>query len=370
MSRVVVAIFVIAHGVSAEASPPSTDNRTEGVDSQSGKRGRAFRATRTKDLIEVVPLGVSFRIPQRWLDWDKGFHNNLHLTEEELAAVKTGDDADWDPEYAIVVNAVLPFERCAIHAGAEGWGRRGVSYGDLQMRVYVLDQVPEKTEAKVISVGVQAVRTLFTPRRVAWRARGGPVTDRPPKLPKNPDQPPRDMKMPVTRSSQDQWRQVAVSYDLDYGDYGAKASVDFRIRRMRGRTVAVVFMYTDFDDQAPAIKAILGSFAAPDDKSATEAVIQTLMTGVAEADSPVRARCKDALDKLSRLALPLPETVCRSVDRATYERLRRMKLICTEVIWGGKVYFEVEEWEEIFQTDGATGMAYSTQWYRAPSGRR
>lgn len=270
MSLALVVTFGIAHGVLAETSPLSTDNRTEGVDSQTRKRARPFRATRKKDLIEIAPLGVSFRIPQRWLDWHKGFHNNLYLTEEELAAIKTGDDADWDPEYAIVVNAVLPFERCAIHAGAEGWGKRGVAYSDLQMRVYILDEAPEKTEAKVVSEGVQAVRTLFTPRRVAWRARGGPVTDRPPKLPKNPDQPPRDMKIPVTRSSQDGWRQVAVSYDLDYGDYGAKASVDLRVRRMRGRTVAVVFMYTDFDDQGPAMKAILASLVASNDKSNTE----------------------------------------------------------------------------------------------------
>jgi len=178
------------------------------------------------------------------------------------------------------------------------------------------------------------------------------------------------MKIPVARSSQDGWQQVALSYDLDYGDYGAKAIVDFRVRRMRGRTVAAVFMYTDYDDQTPAIEAILGSFAASGDKSVTKAVLQTLMSGLVEADSAMRAHCEDGLDKLGRLTLPLPETVCKSVDRATYERLRPTKLICTEVTWGDEVYFEVQEWEEIFQTDGTTGMAYSTQWYRAPSGRR
>lgn len=261
MSLALVATVVVAQGVLA-GSPPNTDGRTESADSATKKRVRPFLATRTKDLIEIAPLGVSFRIPQRWLDWSRGFHNNLHLTEEELAAVKTGDEADWDPEYATVVNAVLPFERCAIHAGAEGWGRQGVAYSDLQMRVYILDEVPEKVEAKVISKGVQAVRTLFTPRRAAWRARGGPVTDLPPKLPKNPDQPPKNMKIPVTRSNQDGWRQIALSYDLDYGDYGAKAAVDFRVRRMRGRTVVVAFMYTDFNDQTPAIKGILASVAA------------------------------------------------------------------------------------------------------------
>jgi hypothetical protein len=171
--------------------------------------------------------------------------------------------ADWDPEYAIVVNAVLPFERCALHAGGEGWGREGVSYADLQMRVYVLDEVLEKVEAKVGAVGVQAVRTLFTPRRVIQRGRGGPRGDGRPELPENPDQPPKNMKVPVERSDEDGWRRVALSYDLHYADYGAAASVDFRLRRMSDRTVAVVFMHTNFNNQAPTIRAILGSFVVP-----------------------------------------------------------------------------------------------------------
>jgi hypothetical protein len=224
---------------------------------------RPYRATRKNDLVEIVPLGLSFPIPQPWLGWNNRFHNNLHLTEEELAAVKTGEMADWDPEYAIVVNAVLPFERCALHAGGEGWGREGVSYADLQMRVYVLDEVPEKVEAKVAAVGVQAVRTLFTPRRVIQRGRGGRPIDYRPELPENPDQPPKNMKVPVERSDQDGWRRVALSYDLHYGDYGATASVDFRLRRMSDRTVAVVFMHTNFNNQASTIRAILGSFVVP-----------------------------------------------------------------------------------------------------------
>jgi len=131
------------------------------------------------------------------------------------------------------------------------------------MRVYVLDEVPEKVEAKVASAGVQAVRTLFTPRRVIQRGRGGPERNYRPELPENPDQPPNGMKVPVERGDQDGWRRVALSYDLNYGDYGATASVDFRLRRVGDRTVAVVFMYTNFNNQAPAIKAILGSFVEP-----------------------------------------------------------------------------------------------------------
>jgi hypothetical protein len=111
------------------------------------------------------------------------------------------------------------------------------------------------------------------------------------------------------------------------------------------------------------------SFRIPQ-RSPTKAVLRTLMRGLATADSAARANCRDAFDKLGRLALPLPETVCKSVDRATYEKLRRMKPICTEVMWRGKVYFEVEEWEDIYQTDGTTGVAWWTDWYCAPIEKR
>ncbi len=249
----VAILLLFLSPVGGIAEPPP---RTE-------KPVRPYRATRKNDLVEIAPLGLSFPIPQPWLGWNNAFHNNLHFTEKQLAAIKTGEMADWDPEYAIVVNAVLPFERCALHAGSEGWGQEGVSYADLQMRVYVLDEVPEKVEAKVASAGAQAVRTLFTPRRVMQRNRGGGVARRPPELPENPDQPPKSMEVPVERSDQDGWRRVAFSYDLFYGDYGATAAVDFRLRRMGDRTVAVVFMHTTFNDYAPTIKAILGSFVAP-----------------------------------------------------------------------------------------------------------
>lgn len=265
--------FVVAHAEPPRATSdrtapedrPSTkvvdqpDNKRLGSTAK-GKVEQPFKVTRTNRLVYILPLDISFQIPQRWIDWNERFNNSLHFTEKDLAAVENGDQADWDPEYATVVNAVLPFEQCALHAGGEGWGREAVSYADLQMRVYILDEAPEKIEAKAVSEGAQAVRTLFTPRRIAWRNRGGPVRERPEPQIKDADKLPEDMKVPVERDTKDGWRQVALSYDLFYGDYGAKASIDFRLRRTGDQTLAVVFMHTNFNKQAPAIKAILASF--------------------------------------------------------------------------------------------------------------
>jgi len=267
-SRFVVAQAQLPHAAS-DRTVPEDDPPTKAVDQPGNKRlvstakdkeEQPFKVTRTNNLVRILPLDISFQIPQRWIDWNERFHNSLHFTKKDLAAVEDGDVADWDPEYATVVNAVLPFEQCALHAGGEGWGREAVSYADLQMRVYILDEAPEKIEAKAVSEGAHAVRTLFTPRRIAWRNRGGPIRERPEPPIKDADKLPKDMKIPVERNTKDGWRQVALSYDLFYGDYGAKASIDFRLRRTSDHTVAVVFMHTNFNKQAPAIKAILASF--------------------------------------------------------------------------------------------------------------
>lgn len=78
--------------------------------------------------------------------------------------------------------------------------------------------------------------------RWVWRGQGGRPANYRPKLPEDPDQPPKDMKVPTKRSTRIGWRQVALSDLLDYGDYGMSFGVDFRLRRFRDKTVAVVLM--------------------------------------------------------------------------------------------------------------------------------
>jgi len=77
-------------------------------------------ATREGQKIILHPSGVTLNVPQQWLEWDERFHNNFHLTRDELEKVHNGE-GQWDTEYAKVVNAALPFTDCAAHVGGEGW---------------------------------------------------------------------------------------------------------------------------------------------------------------------------------------------------------------------------------------------------------
>ena len=83
-------------------------------------------ATIQNRTIQLKPSGAEFEIPEAWLAWHAQFKNNLHLTRAELEKVKNAE-GDWDKEYAEVLNAVIPFARCAVHVGGEGWGGHRVS---------------------------------------------------------------------------------------------------------------------------------------------------------------------------------------------------------------------------------------------------
>jgi hypothetical protein len=58
------------------------------VDLQIGDAGRF--ATRTGRTIQLHPSGITFQVPQDWLEWDAQFHNNSHLSHRELRRVRIG----------------------------------------------------------------------------------------------------------------------------------------------------------------------------------------------------------------------------------------------------------------------------------------
>jgi hypothetical protein len=183
-------------------------------------------AERDGNTITLRPSGVSFRVPKDWLEW----HDNFHLSHRELDAVARGA-GDWDTEYASVCNTVLPFDRCAAHVGEECWGAKGVSYADLQVRVYDLRDTPEAVEHAVETVGAADAERLGK---------------HPPEL---------------RRDDDGQWRRAALDFPLWYGDYGGTACVDFRLRPVGGRTVVFVFTYCTHQEEA--IDAVLDSFRSP-----------------------------------------------------------------------------------------------------------
>lgn len=188
-------------------------------------------AVRDGTTITLRPGGATFKVPQDWLKWHRQFGNNLHLTHKQLDAVARGG-GEWDTEYASVCNAALPFDRCAAHVGEEGWGKEGVSYADLQVRVYELAEAPEVVERRIREQGAADVKRFSGHR-------------------------------PEVKSDKDSvWRRTVLAFRLWYGDYGGTAHVDFRVRRCGGRTIVFVFMYSNYQSHAKTIQEILDSFAS------------------------------------------------------------------------------------------------------------
>jgi hypothetical protein len=180
-------------------------------------------ATREGQKITLHPSGVSFRIPQQWLEWFGRFHNNLHLTREQLERVHSGD-GEWDPEYGNVVNAALPFTDCAAHVGGEGWGREGSSFGDLQLRAYVTNLSGREILAKIHGEALDAARRAARPF---------------PTLPGLAELVP---DINVRNGKEGEWRKYVIQYPLWYRDYGSVARVRFYVTPIEKGTLVLVFM--------------------------------------------------------------------------------------------------------------------------------
>jgi len=180
-------------------------------------------ATRDGQKIMLHPSGVSFRVPRQWLEWNEKFHNNFHLTRDELQQVRDGD-GEWDKEYGNVVNAALPFAECAVHVGGDGWGREGSSFGDVQMRAYTSDLSDREILARIH-------RQAFDAARREER--------RSPRLPGLTELTP---DADVTDGTERQWRTSVIRYPLWYGDYGGTARIQFYISPIGKETLVLVFM--------------------------------------------------------------------------------------------------------------------------------
>jgi hypothetical protein len=192
--------------------------------------GKPFSRISGNDVTEE-PSGESFRIPQEWLDWNRKFHNNLHLSRAQLEGVRDAT-GEWDREYAAVVNAILPFDSCAAHVGGEGWGRDGVSFGDLQVRVYTGAFRPQAIRSAVLTSGRETAERFFQPVRVDSEAIGG-------------------------------WTTTKLEWRAWYGDYGAVAHVDVLVSQLTSPVTVLVFMYSSGANRAHERDSILTSFAMP-----------------------------------------------------------------------------------------------------------
>jgi hypothetical protein len=177
-------------------------------------------------IVSAVGAGARFEVPAQWLQWQAEHGHNLHLSRPELEAVRVGV-GDWDTEYAHVLAGLFNYDCCAAHVGGDSWAG-GVSYDDLQMRVYVLEDLPVDIVARALSTSWE----LVTPK--------------------------------VTVEEGDPWTRVLIHYTVWYGDYGGDAFVDLRLRRYEAATIVYAGMYSgDFDAEAEFDAIVAGECWTP-----------------------------------------------------------------------------------------------------------
>jgi hypothetical protein len=205
--------------------------------------GLAADTTRIEDhRLIVEPLGSSFQIPQRWFEPqatryfpDQGCDSHsalaarFHVGREAVSrlAHATGP---WDTEFSNLVDSVLPLTSAVAQVGAEGWGAESKCFGDLQLRVYVSDIPIDSVRSRAETRGLRTANRFF-PSKIAQE------TD--------------------TLG----WSIQKLAWDAFYFDYGAPAYVEFLSRRINGRTLTLVFMYsTDRGNPITDRELILKSF--------------------------------------------------------------------------------------------------------------
>ena len=209
-------------------------NKKNGMDDSVSKKqntpAQNGGSIRQGNVIRSAEDAFSFRIPDAWIKWhdENEGHPNLHLTPGQLVLVKDAE-GEWDKEFSVIVNAILPFERCIAHVGSEGWGSSGLSFSDLQVRAYSLMETPAEIESDACSKGLTAASKI------------------------------QGMVANCTADQAGMWRRIVTTYSRTYQDYSAKATVDIRIRRFNSKTVGFAFMYTDHTVHTTTINGILGS---------------------------------------------------------------------------------------------------------------
>ncbi|HRO45274.1 hypothetical protein [Agriterribacter sp.] len=179
---------------------------------------------------------ASFVIPEKWIKWhnENETYPNLHLSIQELSTVKNAE-GEWDKEFATYVNYLLPFENCFAHVGAEGWGSKGLSFADLQVRAYVFRStsfdISSNSFMKKLNELPALIKTI-TPS-YAFEKTGD-------------------------------WNRLLISYRCTFIDYSAVAFIDFRVKSFDKNALVFVFMFTDHTNHTIEIDNILNSSTLKD----------------------------------------------------------------------------------------------------------
>lgn len=179
-------------------------------------------------LVRLKDAGIEFRLPDAWLQGGTAI-----VDPERIQQDKDGG-GEWDAEYAAVLNAAFPIRECVALFGSEPWGAAGSSYADVQMRVYVSRRPMDAVEADLIQKGVEVAKALPHCRGANYLRAATKESLM------NPDR-----------------RRTRILMALQYGDYGADAEVDCRLKRYGDRIVVFAFAHTTGKDWESDNRALI-----------------------------------------------------------------------------------------------------------------
>ena len=180
-------------------------------------------STREGGTIRMEPSGASFQVPPDW--------ESVRIEQAELREVRNGK-GEWKREYTVVANTTLPFSACSVQAGRWDW--RVSTFAGVTVRGYATNRSAANIEKKIATKALSAAKALPSPtiRNVS-----------------------------LTKDELGQWRRSLIAYDVEYGDYGGRANVDFYTTERNGNTIVLVFMYVDMENNLAIVQQVLKSFS-------------------------------------------------------------------------------------------------------------
>lgn len=205
-------------------------------------------ATMEQGNVTLHPSNATFVVPEEVLTDRRAAGFTRYLTRNELAYIKTVDPTNWDAPYARVLDAALPFSACVVHLGTEPWGAGSRSFGDLQIRVYILDGPAAPVRDAIAGDGLAEAIRVF-----AAKARFPPTAQFPDPA----------LTTPATGNA---WSLSRIYYLRRESDFGAGVNLDFYVREFGQQTVVLFMHYppaTRLNTWDSAVAKILASFAWP-----------------------------------------------------------------------------------------------------------
>ncbi len=138
-------------------------------------------STIDKNKITIKPFNASFDIPEEWLEYTR--EKNIFLNCSELDKIDFEYGINFDEEDGQVMDAVIPFENCAVNFGDKGWGNS--NWNDIQGRVYVTNLTLNEVNERIEKNGLNKASSVFEKASAksseynGWRHKSLEVLDAP-----------------------------------------------------------------------------------------------------------------------------------------------------------------------------------------------